>query len=572
MHVALRHAGPRGVVAMALQAGLRAVKTPIEFPVIIMAHNERLEELQRTLSWKTLDRLRGPFDKLWGREFEALLDRAGKAAAGAYSPGNFGTVESAINEVFDVLPTMYDRMYRQVGGVFADRAGKAARRLLDQDQRSNVFEETADARRWVREQTGKHIKGVEASTIRAAKKFVDRSFTEGLTTDQIAGGLRKHSGFSRHRAFRIARTEVVAASNAGNHFATAAVLPNERFSKVWLSSRDIRVRDSHNAGGGADGQTVDLDDSFKLRGGRLRFPGDSTLGASAAEIVHCRCTTTHKPKKGARRRPRQQVQPPPPQFVTPPVNPLTGIGPSAEMIKDVDTSINIATRLAAEAKKLNMTVGEYQIFIEKKAKKVLEKSFVHIRTSPQSMDKIISSKRIKSSFETNTSGGGGGSNAFGHQSRRRYEQRAFSIATDGVDVDRPIYGYLSDGANGSNKSRLGNGVLNGYGDISFRLKKDVKRRVTFTIDDSMIKDGIVLPSPVDNPSYRSLVHDGRQVKLADVAKNTDEMGAAYVEAQIHGGVELSDVDAVFFRASIDLEKYGPRLESLGIKTGLRRVD
>ncbi len=297
MHVALRHAGPRGVVSMALQAGLRAVKTPIEFPVIIMAHNERLEELQRTLSWKTLDRLRGPFDKLWGREFEVLLDRAGKAAAGAYSPGNFGTVEAAINEVFDVMPQMYDRLYRQVGGVFADRAGKAARRLLDQDQRANVFEETADARRWVREQTGSRIRNVSAATVKAAKKFVDRSFTEGLTTDLIASGLRNHSGFSRHRAFRIARTEVVAASNAGNHFATAAVLPNERFSKVWLSSRDIRVRDSHSA---ADGQTVDLDDSFKLAGGRLRFPGDSTLGASAGEIIHCRCTTTHKPKKRRR--------------------------------------------------------------------------------------------------------------------------------------------------------------------------------------------------------------------------------------------------------------------------------
>lgn len=282
---------------MALQAGLRAVRTPIEFPVIVMAHDARLEELQRTLSWKTLDRLRGPFDKLWGREFEALLEKAGKAAASAYSPGNFGTIQAAIDEVFDVLPVMYDRMYRQVGAVFADRAGNAARRLLGQEQRANVFEETADARRWVREQTGDRIKNVNAATVAAAKKFVDLSFTEGLTTAQIARELSKHSAFSTHRAFRIARTEVAAASNAGNHFAAAAVLPNERFSKVWLSSRDIRVRDTHTS---ADGQTVDLDDSFKLRGGRLRFPGDSTLGASASEIIHCRCTTTHKPKKRRR--------------------------------------------------------------------------------------------------------------------------------------------------------------------------------------------------------------------------------------------------------------------------------
>ncbi len=178
---------------------------------------------------------------------------------------------------------------------------------------------------------------------------------------------------------------------------------------------------------------------------------------------------------------------------------------------------------------------------------------------------------FKSSFETGTGEGGGSADSFGFQARVRYEKRAFSIAPDSSVVDRPVYGYLSDGTKGSNKSRRGNGVLNGYGDISFRLKKDVKRRATFTVDDSIIQGG-VLPSPVDNPSYRSLVYDDRRVKLANKVKNTDELGSAYVEAQIHGGVSLSDVDAVFFRASIDLEKYGPRLESLGIKTGLRRVD
>ena len=555
MHVALRHAGPRGVVSMALQAGLRAVKTPIEFPVIIMAHNERLEELQRTLSWKTLDRLRGPFDKLWGREFEVLLDRAGKAAAGAYSPGNFGTVEAAINEVFDVMSQMYDRMYRQVGGVFADRAGKAARRLLDQDQRANVFEETADARRWVREQTGSRIRNVSAATVKAAKKFVDRSFTEGLTTDQIAGGLRKQSGFSRHRAFRIARTEVVAASNAGNHFATAAVLSNERFSKVWLSSRDIRVRDSHSA---ADGQTVDLDDSFKLAGGRLRFPGDSTLGASAGEIIHCRCTTTHKPKKGRSRRPRQRVQPPPPQFVTPPVDPLLDIKPTDDFISLYDTTV-FANEIVESAAARGMTLDAYKLLVEKHTKELLAKSDIYIRVPRKVMPRILREKQIKSQFETNKSGG-----LLDRKVRADKEFDFFSIPRDSDVTKRPVYGYMSDSVDGNYLGKQGDSSLKQYGNITFKMKKDVRRSTTFTGSDSL--DTAVIPSPVEAPSPRSLGYFNEDPVDTKI---TDFLSDSYVEAQIHGGVDMSMVDSVYFTEGEEFLLFESRLKKLGIEARMR---
>lgn len=295
MLAAMRHTAPKGLVAhMALQAGLRWAKNPPSFPVIVMTRNARLEELQLTLSWKTLDRLRAPFDKIWTNQIAAVLQKAGIAAGAAFNPSNFGTVQGAIDEVFDVLPFLYNRLYNQVAEVFAIRAGTAARRLMGQEQRADVFDETAESRRWIRAQTGSRIVQVSNNTIKAVKRFISRSFIDGLTTDEIARGLVNNGIFGRARAFRIARTEVVAASNAGNNFATAKVLPNERFQKVWLSSRDIRVRDTHFA---VDGQAVDLDAAFKLAGGSLRFPGDSTLGASASEIVNCRCTTIYKPKK-----------------------------------------------------------------------------------------------------------------------------------------------------------------------------------------------------------------------------------------------------------------------------------
>jgi hypothetical protein len=39
----------------------------------------------------------------------------------------------------------------------------------------------------------------------------------------------------------------------------------------------------------ADGQRVGVDDVFTVGGERLRFPSDSSLGASAKNIINCRC-------------------------------------------------------------------------------------------------------------------------------------------------------------------------------------------------------------------------------------------------------------------------------------------
>ena len=65
MLAAMQHAAKGRVIYTALQAGLHAVKNPPEFPVIVMANQERLQELQRTVNWKTMERLRKPLDKLW---------------------------------------------------------------------------------------------------------------------------------------------------------------------------------------------------------------------------------------------------------------------------------------------------------------------------------------------------------------------------------------------------------------------------------------------------------------------------------------------------------------------------
>ncbi len=88
-----------------------------------------------------------------------------------------------------------------------------------------------------------------------------------------------------NRSQTIAATEVVAASNYGSQ--EAAKASDLALNKVWLATNDGHTRPDHRE---ADGQTVGMDEPFEVGGEQLMYPGDVSLGASAGEIVNCRCT------------------------------------------------------------------------------------------------------------------------------------------------------------------------------------------------------------------------------------------------------------------------------------------
>jgi len=65
--------------------------------------------------------------------------------------------------------------------------------------------------------------------------------------------------------------------------------------KTWANQGDSRVRvtpdDKFNHLFAE--QTVTLDKPFIVSGEQLRFPGDSSLGASIGNIIECRCSATY---------------------------------------------------------------------------------------------------------------------------------------------------------------------------------------------------------------------------------------------------------------------------------------
>jgi len=57
--------------------------------------------------------------------------------------------------------------------------------------------------------------------------------------------------------------------------------------KSWQTILDGREREAH---GEADGQVQDVNNPFVVGGELLKFPGDTSLGATLGNIINCRCS------------------------------------------------------------------------------------------------------------------------------------------------------------------------------------------------------------------------------------------------------------------------------------------
>lgn len=113
---------------------------------------------------------------------------------------------------------------------------------------------------------------------------LQRSYDEGEGIPEAARRLRTTAAaVSPLRARTIARTELVAISNAGS--LAAARLSGAGEWKTWLATADARTRDWHSA---ASGQTRRLNDTFTVKGEEMDYPGDPR--GSAENVINCRCT------------------------------------------------------------------------------------------------------------------------------------------------------------------------------------------------------------------------------------------------------------------------------------------
>ena len=133
-----------------------------------------------------------------------------------------------------------------------------------------------------------------------AKAFKsDKALTQDIKSKLLTAYKNKTL---KYRAETISRTETMQAINRGA-FASISQNINEglikekQVKKWWDSTRDGRTRITHLLFGQkyTRKKGISLNEPFVLPTGiRLLYPGDSSLGADASEIINCRCVVRFK--------------------------------------------------------------------------------------------------------------------------------------------------------------------------------------------------------------------------------------------------------------------------------------
>lgn len=135
------------------------------------------------------------------------------------------------------------------------------------------------------------VRLINETTTKFIRAIITEAADEGVGPREAARLLRKRwEGVSKARAERIARTELLGASNRGSLMG-ADTLSRDlglTMKKTWLAAF-VNTRESHAA---AHGQTVALDASFDVGGASMRYPGDQI--APPAETCNCMCTMTYE--------------------------------------------------------------------------------------------------------------------------------------------------------------------------------------------------------------------------------------------------------------------------------------
>ena len=112
---------------------------------------------------------------------------------------------------------------------------------------------------------------------------------KGEGINKIARRLKDVSEKSLKDSIRIARTETTRVQNSAKmDIGKEGQRLGFTMKKKWIATTDGRVREEHLA---MNNVVVDEDEPFIMpNGDKLMFPGDISLGASAENVINCRCT------------------------------------------------------------------------------------------------------------------------------------------------------------------------------------------------------------------------------------------------------------------------------------------
>ncbi len=193
-------------------------------------------------------------------------------------------------EVYEILDSMAKSAIPFFGRLAQAEIKSTKCRFLDtkNDEFTNLYNFWASTRLFEHSQLIANTAANEVTE--AVRKLLE---VEAPLRD-VEGAIRDYSSLSKFQSTMIARTETHQAAMFAKR-ETAINIQNRtgvEMLKFWNPVEDGRTRPDHAAMNSRKG--IGMDEKFMVGGEPMDRPGDS--GASASQIINCRCVLTVRPK------------------------------------------------------------------------------------------------------------------------------------------------------------------------------------------------------------------------------------------------------------------------------------
>jgi hypothetical protein len=262
---------------------------------------------QRETYWLKVERLRREIEaKYFNKLKDSIYKQFVKFASDVSRYGVSGARSRLGLDVWDKeITRLFEQMYKETVVTF----GNATYRVLkiEANRKADTFgfnkEWTTAVIEFLFQQGFVLVADITSTTKKKMNDIVTKAINEGLSIEEIVKLLKSDEqlNYSAFRARRIARTEVMRASNIGAM--KGAEAHDFEVDKQWISARDSRTRRipedtfDHVA---LDGVIVGYDEPFESVGKEgqqvsAMQPGDIT--APAGFTINCRCAIGFIPKR-----------------------------------------------------------------------------------------------------------------------------------------------------------------------------------------------------------------------------------------------------------------------------------
>lgn len=217
-------------------------------------------------------------------------------------------------------------------------------------------------------------------------------------------------------------------------------------------------------------------------------------------------------------------------------------GPEVPLDWQIFVHLRRGYMLKGYSKRIDATPDEYERLVAEHLRGLTRDAQVKIRTREEIIPDIVKTGRFKNQIQTRRKSPPAHYNP---DDRKRLEQEMFGMPEAAKAKDYGIYAYLSS------RQEPYYTTVNAYGPVRWVLKPHVRARTSITFGDMLdnYDHEWVIPSAVDAVDWYAYGRGLNSARIdpfteSSVDSNVRNNQARYVDALVHGGVSLDDVEAV----------------------------